>query len=262
MVAQSDSGGTTDSESPTRVAPLQLINALRTVPQSGLLYVHMMVQGMQVLAMVDTGATHSFLAERMVTRLSLRVDKHTSRIKAVNSQAQAVAGMAHGVQISIGDWAGKIDLMVVPLHDFDLILGNDFFISEKVIMMPQLCGLFIMNELNPCFVLGHNVVAVRPLGEKVKAETLSAMQLARGLKKGHMAYLASLVEVKSEKAVAAPTEVVGLLEEFKDVMLMELPDGLPPRCGVDHKIELIPGSRAPAKALYRMSPKELEELRN
>ncbi|GAV63754.1 gag-asp_proteas domain-containing protein [Cephalotus follicularis] len=121
----------------------------------------MMVQGQQVSAMVDTGATHSFLAERMVTRLSLRVDKHTSRIKAVNSQAQAMAEMAHGAQISMGDWAGKIDLMVVPLEDFDLILSNDFFISEMVIMMPHLCGLFIMNERSPCFVSGHNVAGAK-----------------------------------------------------------------------------------------------------
>ncbi|GAV63450.1 gag-asp_proteas domain-containing protein, partial [Cephalotus follicularis] len=155
MVAQSDSGGTTDSESPTRVAPLQLINALRTVPPSGMLYAHMMVQGQQVSTMVDTGATHSFLAERIVTRLSLRMDKHTNRIKAVNSQAQAVVGMVHGVQIATGDWAEKVDLMVVPLDDFDLILGNDFFIYEKVIMMPHQCGLFIMNERSPCFVLGQ-----------------------------------------------------------------------------------------------------------
>ncbi|GAV59676.1 gag-asp_proteas domain-containing protein [Cephalotus follicularis] len=261
VVAQSESGGTIDSEAPTRVAPLQLINALRTVPPSDLLYVLMMVQGHQVSAMVDTGATHSFLVERMVDRLSLRVDKHTSQIKAVNSQAQVVAGMAHGLFISMGSWEGKINLMVVPLEFFDLILGNDF-ISEKVIMMPHLCGLFIMNEKSPNFVAGHNVAAAKSQGDKGKVETLSAMQLVRGLKKGQMTYLASLVEVKSEEAVAAPTEVVGLLEEFKDVMPLELPDGLPPRHGVDHKIELILGSKAPTKAPYRMSPKELAELQN
>ncbi|GAV69863.1 gag-asp_proteas domain-containing protein [Cephalotus follicularis] len=85
VMAQNENGVNANSEAPTRVAPLQLINALRTMPPSGLLYVNMMVQGHQVSAMVDTGATHSFLAERMVNRLSLRVDKHGSRIKAVNS---------------------------------------------------------------------------------------------------------------------------------------------------------------------------------
>ncbi|GAV90375.1 gag-asp_proteas domain-containing protein [Cephalotus follicularis] len=146
MMVQGEHGGNTDSEAPTRVAPLKLINALRAVPPSCLLYVNLKVQGQQVLAMVDTGATHSFLADRMVTQLGLRVDKHGSRIKAVNSQAQAVAGMAHGVQITMGEWVGKIDLMVVPLDDFDLILGNNFFVTEKVLIMPHLCGIFITNE--------------------------------------------------------------------------------------------------------------------
>jgi hypothetical protein len=41
----------------------------------------------------------------------------------------------------------------------------------------------------------------------------------------------------------------------------ELPKGLPPKRAVDHKIELILGTRPLAKAPYRMSPKELEELR-
>ncbi|GAV84766.1 gag-asp_proteas domain-containing protein [Cephalotus follicularis] len=97
VMAQGENEGNADSEGPTRVAPLQLSNALRTVPPSDLLYVNMKVQGQHVSAMVDTGAAHSFLAERMVNQLSLRVDKHGSRIKAVNSQAQAVAGMVHGV---------------------------------------------------------------------------------------------------------------------------------------------------------------------
>ncbi|GAV78384.1 hypothetical protein CFOL_v3_21852 [Cephalotus follicularis] len=45
MIAQGENGGNAYSEAPTRVAPLQLINALRAVPPSGLLYVNTSVQG-------------------------------------------------------------------------------------------------------------------------------------------------------------------------------------------------------------------------
>ncbi|PON59962.1 hypothetical protein TorRG33x02_286090, partial [Trema orientale] len=41
----------------------------------------------------------------------------------------------------------------------------------------------------------------------------------------------------------------------------ELPKELPPRRAIDHKIELEPGTRPPAKAPYRMAPSELMELR-
>jgi hypothetical protein len=43
-------------------------------------------------------------------------------------------------------------------------------------------------------------------------------------------------------------------------MPAELPKTLPPRRVVDHKIELLSGSNPPARAPYRMSPKELVEL--
>ena len=44
-------------------------------------------------------------------------------------------------------------------------------------------------------------------------------------------------------------------------MAHELTKNLPPRRDIDHKIELLPGTVAPAKAPYRMTPKELTELR-
>ncbi|KAL9259847.1 Retrovirus-related Pol polyprotein from transposon 17.6-like protein [Drosera capensis] len=44
-------------------------------------------------------------------------------------------------------------------------------------------------------------------------------------------------------------------------MPKELPKKLPPRREVDHKIELEPGTRPPARAPYHMAPTELEELR-
>ena len=44
-------------------------------------------------------------------------------------------------------------------------------------------------------------------------------------------------------------------------MPLELPKKLPPRRDIDHKIELLPGTVAPAQAPYRMAPQELVELR-
>ncbi|KAL0433189.1 UNVERIFIED_CONTAM: hypothetical protein Slati_2653200 [Sesamum latifolium] len=41
----------------------------------------------------------------------------------------------------------------------------------------------------------------------------------------------------------------------------ELPRNLPPKRAVDHKIELVPGMKPPARAPYQMSQPELVELR-
>ena len=70
-----------------------------------------------------------------------------------------------------------------------------------------------------------------------------------------------MIEIKPDKQVEVPDAVVPILRKFADVMPPELPKKLPPRRQTDHQIELVPGSRAPAQAPYRMSPPELIELR-
>ncbi len=54
--------------------------------------------------------------------------------------------------------------------------------------------------------------------------------------------------------------IAALLDEFKDVF-QDLPPGLPPERNVAHTIPLQPGATPPAKRLYRLSPKELEEVK-
>ena len=58
-----------------------------------------------------------------------------------------------------------------------------------------------------------------------------------------------------------PDEFVDVLAEFGDVMPSELPKSLPPHRATDHKIDLVPGAKPPAKAPYRMCPSELADLR-
>ncbi|CAL5371561.1 unnamed protein product [Camellia sinensis] len=261
MVAE-DGKGESDSEGPTRVNPLQLLNAIHVdkAPTTGLMYVKVTLAGTDIAAMVDTGATHNFMSEKVVQTLGLQVTQSASRIKAVNSAAQSVQGMASKVSITVGDWTGRVNLMVVPLDDFDVILGNDFFVTAKVALMPYLGGILISDEDKPCFVAGCSK-SDKGKSTKRKTETLSAIQVHNGLKKGAETYLAALVEIKPDLLVEVPDEVVEVLREFEDVMPPELPKSLPPRRATDHKIELIPGAKPPAKAPYRMSPMELTELR-
>ena len=62
MVAE-DGKGESDSEGPTRVNPLQLLNAIHVdkAPTTGLMYVKVRLAGTDIAAMVDTGATHNFM---------------------------------------------------------------------------------------------------------------------------------------------------------------------------------------------------------
>ncbi|KAL2230461.1 UNVERIFIED_CONTAM: Retrovirus-related Pol polyprotein from transposon [Sesamum indicum] len=58
-----------------------------------------------------------------------------------------------------------------------------------------------------------------------------------------------------------PGKVKKFFREFDDVIPQELPRKLPPKRAVDYEIELVPGTKHPTKAPYRMSQLELVELR-
>lgn len=85
LVTKEDS----DSDSPPRVNPLQLLEALRAVKGTSqpLLYVLITLNGREIYAMVDTGATHNFVCHNTTVRLELCVGAHSTRVKAINSKA-------------------------------------------------------------------------------------------------------------------------------------------------------------------------------
>lgn len=58
-----------------------------------------------------------------------------------------------------------------------------------------------------------------------------------------------------------PPEVSSLLKEYSDVFPDDLPASLPPHRDVEHKIDLEAGSVPPHRPTFRMSPKELDELK-
>ena len=57
-----------------------------------------------------------------------------------------------------------------------------------------------------------------------------------------------------------PSSLLSLLKEFQDVFPDELPHGLPPHRGIEHRIDLIPGAPLPNRAAYRTNPEETKEI--
>ena len=200
------------------------------------MHVHVLLNGIRVKAMVDSGATHNFVATSEASRLNLKLVEDDSPIKAVNSKAQKIQGIAKDVLLQVGECKGKINLLCVPLDDFNLILGIDFFLKSKAALIPHLGGLMILEEKQPCFV-----PAVKGKAAKHgKAEMVSALQLKKGLRQGKETYLSALVEINEGHDAKVPDSVAGILKEFRDIMHSELPKELAPRRPIDHKIELLP----------------------
>ena len=57
-----------------------------------------------------------------------------------------------------------------------------------------------------------------------------------------------------------PSAIFDVLHEYKDVFPKEVPPGLPPKRGIEHQIDLVPGAPLPNRALYRTNPEETKEI--
>lgn len=57
-----------------------------------------------------------------------------------------------------------------------------------------------------------------------------------------------------------PLTTDSLLQEFSDVVVQDIPAGLPPIRGIEHQIDFVPGSTLPNRPAYRTNPEETKEL--
>lgn len=180
--------------------PLQLLNAITMEKQAqfkGLLYVKVRVNGQVVNAMMDCSATNNFMSQHKAGKLGLTVAKNSSKLKAMKSEVRRIQGSA-AASLVVGSWEDVINMMIARHDDFDLILGAELMVKAKVSIMPHLGGIFIGDENTPCFVqpIGPNK------GKEIKLQY--AKLLKARVKKGQLAYVAALVELKADVVVEVP----------------------------------------------------------
>lgn len=89
---------------------LRLLNALKGSEvneprphQKELMFVNIQLKGKRTQALVDTRATHNFIAEEEAKRIGLKWEKDSSWVKVVNSVALPLFGVAKDVELLIGE---------------------------------------------------------------------------------------------------------------------------------------------------------------
>ncbi|KAL3499013.1 hypothetical protein ACH5RR_041745 [Cinchona calisaya] len=233
---------------------LNTIKVKKSQKKRGLMFADVEIAGHKLSALVDTGATDFFISIEAAKKLNLQVGKGMGTLKTVNTKEVPVHGLASNVDVAMGQWKGKTSLEVIPLDDYDVVIGLDFLDRISAMLLPFADCICILDSQYQCVV-----PLKRESGRDHK--TLSAIQICSGLKRGEPTFLATLKVDEKDNQREVPEVVAAVLEEFKSVMPAELPKELPPKREVDHEIELIPSTKPPAMVPYRMAPPELAELR-
>ena len=122
----------------------------------------------------------------------------------------------------------SVDLIALPFHEFDLILGMDWLSKHRAIVD---CDKKIV--LLKCFDLSE--VTIQGIRSKSISKVISAMEARRFLRKGCEAFLALILDSKREQV---NLKNILVIREFPDVFPEELP-GVPPEREVDPSIEVV-----------------------
>ncbi|GBG67542.1 hypothetical protein CBR_g673 [Chara braunii] len=227
----------------------------------------------RVGALIDLGATRSYISRRALKKLRLRlkVQKLVDPIVSVlaDNRTMRVEDYVEGVEAYFRlEKDGKVEkvlhsltLLVQDDLPFDVVLGMDWgeaagatlHLREHECRLPSPSGevktarLFHVSGVDN--TLAHCCLSAPAFARLVRKEQLEEQVF--------VVYVRPVTEAQEKDCSTDPT-IAKLLEEFKD--LTESSIGVVPR-PIQHRIEIEPGSRTPKGAVYRMSPRELEELR-
>lgn len=202
----------------------------------------------------------------------------------------------------LGAYKAKLQAYVMSQipEGFDLVLGDNWLRSNKVVLDYGRRALCVRQGRKVLVVkakagAGPHVTPVSAsqaqqahtqpeASAKTRHQVLSAMQfkkeLRRAQQKGEPAFIAmvrAVGETRSDSpstdpaapqarpegaALMSEATVEAIKAEFADILVEELPPGLPPDRGLGYDIiPTIPGAKPPNRPLYRMSPRELEEVK-
>ncbi|GJT14899.1 putative reverse transcriptase domain-containing protein [Tanacetum coccineum] len=125
-------------------------------------------------------------------------------------------------------------------------------------------GLIVCDEKVVRIPFGDEVLIVRGDNyddrSKSKLNIISCTKTQKYLQKGCQVYLAQVTSKKTEdQSKEKRLEDVPIVREFPEVFPEDLP-GLPPTRQVKFQIDLVPGAAPVARAPYRLTPAELQEL--
>ncbi|SNX84008.1 uncharacterized protein MEPE_02716 [Melanopsichium pennsylvanicum] len=217
------------------------------------------VGDMQGLALLDTGATASFITPEMVATANIPTHSLRKSVHATFLQGMSAAISRHAaVDIIINNHCitSRHRLFITPMTSHDVLLGMDWIEAAR----PEPNYTLRTWDLR----VPHTVTV--PSNPKIEKNELHNLVGRRQLVSTEEDLLV-LPEPEEELLPlrASATDLAVLPPEYReyaDVFDAKRADQLPPHRPHDHEINLEAGKTPPYGALYSLSHREQEELRN
>ena len=140
------------------------------------------------------------------------------------------------------------DLIVLGIHDFDIVLGMDWLSRHRATLDCYKKEISLVQPEEPGVIF-------QGIKREIAPSLINAMTASKMLRKGCQGYLEFVVDRRQERT---RLEDIPIAKEFSDVFPDDI-SGLPR--AIKFVIKLIPGTEPISIPPYRMAPVELKELK-
>ena len=203
-------------------------------------------------ALVDPGATHSFISVPFTERHQIESQLINGRmvVSVPNGDTMISGRIVPGSRLVIQNKDFPADLIVLSIHDFDIILGMDWLSKHRATLDCYKKEVRLVRPEEPGVIF-------RGIRREIAPSLINAMTASKMLRKGCQGYLAFIVDRRQE---GTRLEDISIIKEFPDVFPVDI-SGLPPDREVEFTIDLIPETEPISIPPYRMAPAEMRELK-
>lgn len=228
--------------------------AMLGTESSGTLRLQGLIQQYEIMMLVDSGSTHSFISEEMAGKIrgnqktvqSFRVRVADGGILQCNKEMQNCLWLVQGVSF-------QNNLKVLPLGSYDVILGMDWLEQHSPMQIDWRAKTLRFKH-------AQKDVCLRGVRADISSCTSLSVNQVQGLI--HREAVMQVVElcslIKETTNTEVPQAVDQLLKEF--VHVFDEPQGLPPARVFDHSIPLLPGAKPVNLRPYRYNPAQKDEI--
>jgi hypothetical protein len=251
--SEEDTGSVLDTAAEQQIMAIS-VHAMQGSEHRGSMRMLGQIQGKEILILVDSGSTASFISKKVAAGLV------GVRWLPTKVQVKVADGALLHCQSVIQDceWVSQghmfcTEFKVLPLRNYDVILGMDWLMQHIPMTVDWSTRTLMVNKD------GQQILLQGIVSDTEQCTLISACQLKELDKKMAVANLVQFCFVTEDvQTEVIPAAVQKLLTD--NVSLFDEPEGLPPQRPFDHTIPLIPRAMPVNVRPYRYTPSQKDEI--
>ncbi len=217
------------------------------------------IQDRKIRILIDSGSSENFISEGLASQLGIELVNRVKMYKLADDTQVKTQGCLKDVEIKCGERTFKETVTVLPQLSFDVIFGIPWLRKYNPAINWVSCQVAVKS--------GTRKISLPTVESKITVDfdQVNFLTTESEFTVGRVMHVKS--ELETEEKLLFHEQMTPAIKEtlrkFRRVFLSDLPKGPMPIRGSGHefRIDLEPGTQPIHRPIYKLSPKELEEVK-